>query len=168
MKGVSEINVPLNNIKYLEYNWDVNPPEIEVMTSSGDIIIGQPLRIGESWYFRGQTEYGNFKIITNNTKRIEVQSSFLNVESPEQSPSRSEIRRTEESTESIRTQNSGNNNIINNIINNINNYLNNSGNINYTINNNFILEIVLFTILSIAAIKYVPEILRKRKKSPPR
>lgn len=168
IKGASEINVPFKNIKYLEYNWNMNPPEIEVMTSSGDIIKGQPLRIGENWYFRGQTEYGNFKIITNNTKRIELIPSLIDVKPPEESPLSSEISNAEKHIESDETQNSGSNNIINNIVNNINNYLNNSGNTNYTINNNFILEIVLFTLLSIAAIKYVPEVFRKRKKSPPK
>lgn len=167
-KGASEINLPFENVEYIEYDWSMNPPRIAVRIVGGEIITGQPLETGESWCFRGQTSYGNFKIITNDTKRIEFDSTFLGRDSPINS-NPSEINIPETTPEAIENINNGDNNIINNIINNINNYLNNSGNTNYITNNyiNFILEIVLFTLLSIAFIKYVPEMLRKRRKSPP-
>lgn len=71
MKGLSEVDVPFKNIDYLEYDWSKNPPAAEVKTVNGAVIKGQPLRIGENWYFRAQTDYGEFKLSTNDTKRIE-------------------------------------------------------------------------------------------------
>jgi hypothetical protein len=175
-KGASEINVLFENIDYIEYDWDMNPPKIEVRFVGGEIITGQPVETGKHWYFKGQTEYGNLKLIVNDTRRIKF-------DHPEKLPVSADINTPEKmdssETGSTKTlnqidpannQNNGNNNIINDINNYINNYMNNSGNTNYTINNyfNFVLEIVLFAALSFAVIKYVPGILKKRKKSPPK
>ena len=71
MKGRSEVDIPFKNIDYLEYDWSKSPPEAEIKTVNGQVLKGQPLRIGENWYFRAQTDYGEFKLSTNDTKRIE-------------------------------------------------------------------------------------------------
>jgi hypothetical protein len=111
--------------------------------------------------------YRHHEITILGDSRIRLNSTFSNTDPLKNLNSSLEISKTPENfkttgagtdnatIESPNSRINVDNNIINNIENNINSFINNSGNTNTIVNLNLVLEIALFTLLSIAVIKYV-------------
>lgn len=68
-KGESELTIPLNNIKEIEFIWDDETPTVTVTVLSDEKIKGEPLRV-LNWYFRGETGFGDFKLSVSKTKKV--------------------------------------------------------------------------------------------------
>jgi hypothetical protein len=87
-KGESELTIPFNKIKGIEFVWDDEAPTVTVTTLSGEEIKGEPLRIS-NWYFKGKTDFGGFKLSVSKTKRV-----ILSSETTPASPASSSVPTT--------------------------------------------------------------------------
>lgn len=137
-RGDSEYTIPFENIKEIKFDWNTEPPSVEITIVDGEKINGETLRTNSShdWYFRGQTSYSDFELELEKTTRIifDDSSSALNknfsLASIIESQDQYELDKSNDNEKNIVNQQSddneyyGTNNITN--VRNLYNYINNN------------------------------------------
>lgn len=71
-RGDSEYTIPFEKIKEINFDWNIEPPSVEIILVDGEKINGETLRTNSShdWYFRGQTIYSYFELELEKTTKI--------------------------------------------------------------------------------------------------
>ena len=71
-KGENKSTIPFSEIIEIEFAWDETNDENSTVTItklSGEKIKGEPCRIS-NWYFKGKTDFGDFKLGVDKTKKV--------------------------------------------------------------------------------------------------
>jgi len=77
VRGETEVTIPFDDIKEVEFEWaetEDNKSSVTVTKLNGEQIRGEPGYVAH-WTFKGETDYGHFRLSADKTKKIIMHTS---------------------------------------------------------------------------------------------